>query len=328
MHRARCLAALFVLMLTGALMMAGAGRLAADPLRLVLDGAFAPHHVPILTALEAGHFRRAGIEAVIEPGLGPNMVAVLVGQRAFDIGHLTASTAASAVSRGTPIRMVAIYQPRTALAIVGLKGRVLLEGAKSVEKLRLGITPGTADSMAFTLFRRAQSIVPSAVTVIPVDRGAKLEELLAGRLDLVLGDAAILRAGVLAQGETPEVLELADFGVPLQGFGFVANQALLGNDSGLVRRALAAIRAGFADAAADPLAACRAARARHALVESDEACEAALVIFLGHVTPASAAGWGRQSGEAWQRMIEAMRASGEIHGTRPPSFYFTNSVAP
>ena len=43
---------------------------------------------------------------------------------------------------------------------------------------------------------------------------------------------------------------------------------------------------------------------------------------------ALAAGWGRQSGEAWQRMIEAMRSVGEIQGTRPPSFYFTNSVAP
>ncbi len=294
----------------------------------MLDGPFAPHHVPILTAQEAGHFGRAEIEPVIEPGLGPNMVAVLVGQRAFDLGQLTASVAAAAVSRGTPIRMVAIYQPRTAYAIVGLKGRVQLAGAKSIVGLQLGITPGTADSMAFALFRRAQSIAASAVTVIPVDRGAKLGELVAGRFDLVLGDGASLRAGLLAQGETPEVLDLAEYGVPLQGFGFVASEALLGSNSGLIRRALGAIRAGFVDAAADPAAACRAARARFAMSETDEACAAALVIFLAQVMPPSAAGWGQQSGEAWQRMIEAMRAGGEIQGTRPSSFYYTNAVVP
>ena len=322
MHRARCLVALFLLMLTSA------APLAAEPLRLVLEGAYAPHHVPILTALERGHFGRAGIELLMEPGLGPNMVAVLVGQRAFDLGHIAAPAAAAAISRGAPIRMVAIYQPRTALAIIGVKGRVLLDRAKSVEGLRLGLTPGTADTMAFTLFRRAQSISTSAVTVIPVVRGAKLTDLVAGRLDIILGDGAMLRAELLAQSETPEVLELADFGVSLQGFGFVASQALLDSNAELARRALGAIRAGFIDAAADPLVACRATRTRYALADSDEACAAALAIFLAQVTPPAAPGWGRQSGEAWQRMIEAMRWVGEIQGTRPPSFYYTNAVTP
>ena len=301
---------------------------AAEPLRLVLESAYAPHHVPILTAQERGHFRRAGIELLIEPGLGPNMVAVLVGQRAFDLGHLAAPAAASAVSRGAPIRMVAIYQPRTALGIVGVKQRVRLETARSVEGLRLGITPGTVDSMSLTLFRRAQSIGVSALTVIPVERSAKLSELVAGRLELVLGDVAILRAGLLAAGEEPEVLDLADFGVPLQGLGFIAHQELLGSNAGLARRALGAIRAGFVDAAADPLAACRSIRTHYAVANSNEACATALGIFLAHVTPPGAEGWGRQSAGAWQRMIEAMRSVGEIQGTRPASFYYTNAVAP
>ena len=123
MHRARLLVA-------SVLLLASAAPVAAEPLRLVLEGAYAPHHVPILTALERGHFDRAGIELVMEPGLGPNMVAVLVGQRAFDLGHISAPVAAAAVARGAPIRMVAIYQPRTALAIIGLKGRVQLDTAK------------------------------------------------------------------------------------------------------------------------------------------------------------------------------------------------------
>lgn len=322
MHRVRALFAVVLLLLSGV------GPAAGEQLRLLLESGFAPHHVPILTAQERGHFARAGIQLLIEPGLGPNMVSVLVGQRAFDLGHVTAPAAAAAVSRGAPIRMVAIYQPRTALGLVGIKVRVKLETARSIEGLRLGITPGTVDSMALALFRRSQSIGVSALTVIAVDRGAKLSELVSGRLELVLGDVAIMRAGLLAMGEVPEMLELAEFGVPLQGFGFVAHQALLGENSDLVRRALTAIRAGFVDAAADPLAACRGARARHPVAESDEECAAALSIFLSYVTPPASAGWGRQSVEGWQRMIEAMRSAGEIQGTRPASFYYTNAVVP
>jgi len=309
------------------LLHAATASLAAEPLRLVLESAYAPHHVPILMALVQGHFARAGIEPLIEAGLGTNMVAVLVGQRAFDLGHINAPAAAVAISRGAPIRMVAIYQPRTAFGLVGLKGRVQLDRPASVEGKRLGLTPGTADTMALSLFRRANGIGTSAITVIPTDRGAKLADLAAGRLDIVIGDATFLRAGLLAIAQEPEVLELADFGVNLQGFGFVASQALLGENSDLARRALGALRAGFTAAAADPAGACRDTRARFNLADSDEICIQALTIFLASLAPPSA-GWGQQSVDAWQRMIEAMRAVGEIQGTRPTSFYYTNAVIP
>jgi NitT/TauT family transport system substrate-binding protein len=300
---------------------------AVEPLRLVLDSAYAPNHVPILLAVVRGNFARAGLDLVVEPGLGANMVTVLVGQRAFDLGHVTATAAAVAISRGTPIRMVALYQPRSAQALVGIKGKVRLEGPKSVEGLRLGITPGTIDSMLLSLFRRANNIGVSALTLIPTDRSAKLADLAAGRLDLVLGDGLVLRGALQEAGLDPEVLDLAEYGVPLQGFGFVASQGLLASNPDLLRNALAAIRAGFAETAADPLAACRAVRERFAVAESDAACAAVLRIFLARAMPAEA-GWGKQSPEAWQRMIEAMRSVGEIQGTRPPSFYFTNAVVP
>lgn len=295
---------------------------------MVVEGAFVPHHVPLLLAATQGHFDRAGIQATVEPGLGANMVAVLVGQRAFDLGHLPANAAAAAIARGMRIRMVALYQPRSTLALVGIKGRVRLDGASSVEGLRVGITPGSQDAMALGMFRRAQSIGISALTITPIGRSNRLSELVEGRVDVVVGDGAALRARLLARGQEPEVLELAQYGVPLLGLGFVASQALLTSNPDLARRALAAIRAGFAEAAADPPAACRATRAGYGLADSDAACTAALTIFLAHVTPPASPDWGRQSDEAWQRMIEAMRAAGELQGTRPSSFYFTNAVVP
>jgi len=91
------------------LLLAATGPLAAQQLRLVVEAAFAPHHVPILTAVARGHFQREGIDVTVEAGLGANMVAVLVDQRSFDLGHIPASAAAGAVARGTQIRMVAVY---------------------------------------------------------------------------------------------------------------------------------------------------------------------------------------------------------------------------
>jgi NitT/TauT family transport system substrate-binding protein len=322
MRRARCLALAAVMLLAGAL----PGL--AEPLRLLVDTAYQPHHVPILTAALRGHFQREGIELLLEPGLGPNRTAVLVGQRAFDMGHVSAPAAAAAIAAGTPIRMVAIYQPRTTLAVVGIQGRVRLAAPRAVEGLRVGITPGTIDTTALTLFRRANNIGLGAMTVLPTDRGAKLQDLLGGRLDVAIGDGVVMRAALREQGLEAELLELSELGVKLMGFGFVASQTLLTANPGLVKRALAAVRAGFAETAADPAGACAAARARFRLSATDEACTATLGIFLGTVMPPGAPGWGRQQVEGWQAMLEAMRASGDLQGTRPTSFYFTNNVVP
>lgn len=301
---------------------------AAEPLRLLLDTAHAPHHAPILAAVERGHFARARIEATVEVGLGANMVAVLVGQRAFDLGHVPSAAAAGAISRGTPVRVVAVVQPQTPLAFVALADKVRFDGARSIEGLRVGLTPGTVDSMALALFRRARNMGISALTVVPTDRGTKLAELIAGRVDVVIGDGLAMQAALRAQGQTPTALPLATRGVPLMGFGFIAPQTVISANPDLLRRALAAIRAGFADAAADPDGLCAELQPRYRLAERPEDCAAALRLYLPSTSPPDSAQWGRQAPEAWQRMIEAMRAGGEIQGTRPPSFYYTNAMVP
>jgi NitT/TauT family transport system substrate-binding protein len=306
---------------------------AAEPMRLLLDSAHAAHHAPILAAVERGHFARQRIEPAIESGLGANMVAVMVGQRAFDLGHVTTAAAAGAISRGTPVRVVAVVQPQTALAFIGLADKRNFDGARSIEGLRVGLTPGTIDSMALTLFRRARNMGISALTVVPTDRSAKLAELVAGRVDVVIGDGLAMRAALRAQGQEAAVLPLAERGVPLMGFGFIAPQTVITANPDLLRRALAAIRAGFADAAADPDGLCAELTPRYRLAERAEDCADALRLYLSSTTQPGDPGpdsakWGRQSPEAWQRMIEAMRAGGEIQGTRPPSFYYTNAVLP
>jgi NitT/TauT family transport system substrate-binding protein len=315
------------LVLAVLLLLADAMPAAAQRIRLLLEGAPAPRHVPILAAVAGGHFAREGLDASVEAGLGANMATVLVGQRAFHLAHVSAPAAAAAISRGAPIRMVAIHQPHTALALVGLQGKVRLDGPRAVEGLRVGVAPATVDGLVLSLFRRAQGIGISAMTVIPTEQASKLTDLLAGRFDAVVGDGPSMRAALQAQGQVPEVMMLAGQGVALQGFGFIASQAMLDENPEMLRRGMRALRAGFAAAAADPAASCAAVRAAHDVAETDTACTAALRVFLETLAP-PVAGWGRQSPETWLRMIEAMRAAGEVQGSRPPSFYYTNAVIP
>jgi len=292
------------------------------------SGAWAPHHAPFFLATARGYFAEAGIEALVEPSLGGNTVAVMVGQRAFDLGQVPASTAAAAISRGAPIRVVAVYQPRNALAVVGIAGKVTFDGPKSLIGLRLGVTPGGPDSMALGIFRRANNLGMSALLVMPTEPGAKLPGLASGRLDAVVGNAQVLAAGLRADGQEPQVLMLGQYGVPLMGLGFVTPQSEMTAKADLLRRGLDAIRRGFAAAAQAPNEACAVMRDAIAMTETEEQCVALLAGFLATTMPAGDKGWGRQAPEDWARMIEAMRGAGEIQGTRPPSFYFSNTMLP
>lgn len=300
----------------------------AQPLRLLLDGAWAPHHAPYFLGIERGLFTQAGIDATLEPTRGSTAVAAMIGQRDFDLGQMTASGAAAAIARGVPMRMIAIYQPRTALAVVGIKGRIRLQGPRSLDGLRVGVTPGAIDGLAMTLFRRANALGTSTMTILPINARDKLAALISGRVDAVIADGLALRAALRAVDAQAEMLELADNGVPLQGLGFVASQAFLAGNADLTRRALGAIRRSFAAAAADPQAACQVTKLKVVLAESQVHCVEALKDFLARTTPPDSPAWGRQTPEAWGRMIEMLRATGEIQGTRPASTYYTNEFLP
>lgn len=301
---------------------------AAEPLRLVMDAAWSPRHAVYFSAIEAGHFARAEIAPVVEPARGGRSVAVLVGQGAYDLGQVSAVIAATAIASGAPLRMVAVLQPRSPLALVGIAGRITLAGPWDIRGLRVGATPATVDGMAMAIFRRANALGSNEITVVPVEAADERAALIAGQVDAVVADAVEMGAALRAAGHAPTMLDLAAHGVPLQGLGLVASQSLLAGNPSLVRRALAAIRAGHADAAADPQAACVRMKFHVALVETEAQCAEALRQYLARTMAPDPASWGNQAPEVWTRMIAAMRAAGEIRGTRPASSFFTNAYLP
>jgi hypothetical protein len=92
---------------------------------------------------------------------------------------------------------------------------VASKGSLTATAHAAGVAPATVDGLVLSLFRRAQGIGISAMTVIPTEQSAKLSDLLAGRFDAVVGDGPRMRAALLAQGQVPEVMELAGQGARL-----------------------------------------------------------------------------------------------------------------
>ncbi|WP_170182178.1 ABC transporter substrate-binding protein [Phreatobacter stygius] len=296
--------------------------------KVLLDWAWLPYHAPFLIAEERGFYREAGLAVSLEQGRGSATTALLLSQGGFDIAHLNITNATQMIGRGGSIRIIGLYQHRTAAAFIGIRGRVKLDGPRSLRGLKIGSTPGGSDALSLRIFMRANGMGPTDLNVVSLDSNAKTTALFGGSIDVVSGDSPAFDAYVRATGQQPETLQLADAGVPLLGFGFAANTAFLGRNPELVRQFLAASRRGFVEAARDPQAACELIRTKVHLAGTVERCVDYFKGLMALSTAPTDPGWGRMSEAEWNQLVRTLQAVGELPADVQAAQYYTNDFVP
>lgn len=311
------------------LMAGGSARAQAlQPVRVLLDWGWLPYHAAFFIAKDRGYFRDAGVDVTFEEGRGSNTTAILVGQGGYDMGHLNVTNAVAAMARGVPLRVVALYMHRSPASFVGIAGKVKLDGPESLAGLRIGSTPGGSDGLSLSVFSRMFKIPASSLNVISLDASSKTAALVTGQVDVVSGDSHAYSAIVRSTGKQAVVLQLADYGLPLLGFGFAANETFLREHQRAVAGVLAGYRRGFADMAADVPAACAMIRARVQVAGSQEQCVDYARGYIALATPAGDAGWGRSTPEEWQKLVDTLVGVGEIKQAPAIGAIYTNSALP
>lgn len=300
----------------------------AESLTVVLDWAWRPHHAPFVLAMDKGYYKEAGLDVVIEQGRGSGSSAVLVGEKNFELAHLNVTNAAQAIGKGVPIRVVSVYQHKTASAFIGVKGRVTLEKADDLKSLKIGSTPGGSDQLGLTVFSKVTGIPREELNVVSLEGNTKTAALLTGQVDVVSGDTYAFLALVRAGGEEPVVLAHADLDVPLLGFGFAANEEVLEQKPEAIRTFLEVTKRAYVEAAADYEASCQLLMDKVDYIGSMEGCIEYFSNLVDLSDEPGSENWGRQSAEEWDKLVGLMRDIGEIQSDKPASAYYTTQVEP
>jgi NitT/TauT family transport system substrate-binding protein len=300
----------------------------AESVNVLLDWSWLPYHAAFFLAQERGYYREVGLEPHIEQGRGSVTTAMMVGQGGFDIGHLNITNAAAAIAKGVPLKVVAVYQHRTAASFVGIKGKVKLDGPQSLVGLKIGSTPGGSDGLSLAIFRKVNHIPENALDIVSLDAMAKTAALVSGRVDVVSGDVHAYTAIARGAGLDPVAMQLADFGVPLLGFGFAVNQNYLAQHPDVVKRFLAATKKGFADMAADVDGACKLIKSKVEVPGSQAQCVDYASGFIKLITPATDPAWGHQSAAEWEKLIDTLKSVDEIKSDKPVGDYYTDALVP
>jgi NitT/TauT family transport system substrate-binding protein len=296
--------------------------------KVLLDWAWLPYHTTFLVAQEKGYYKEAGLDVQLEQGRGSATTALMLSQGGFDIAHLNITNATQMISKGGALKVVDIYQHKTGAAFIGIKGKVKLDGPQSLKGIKIGSTPGGSDGLSLKVFTAANKMKLSDLNVVALDANAKTAALFSGTIDAVSGDSPAFNAYVRATNQQPETLQLSDFGVPLIGFGFAANNGWLAKNPEVAAKFLAATRRGFAEAARDYKAACELMQAKVHLAGTVERCVDYNNGVLALSTPPGDATWGRQSDEEWTRLLATLKDAGELFGDKPLTTYYTNDSVP
>jgi NitT/TauT family transport system substrate-binding protein len=316
-----CMLAAFALCLSGPAQ-------AQEKLRLGLDWGYLPYHAHLVIGQKKGYFAQEGIELVMEPGRGSGSTAIMLGQDNYDIAHLNTTNAAVAISKGVPIKVISVYQPKTAASFIGLADKVQIPDVEALKKYRIGSTPGGSDQLSLRIFRAVNKLSETDLNLVSLDANAKQTALLSGSIDVISGDGFAYGAIIRGTGKQPTIFALSDFGVPLLGFGYSVNTEFAAAKPELVRGFLKAAKRSWQDAAADVPAACELARAELQLPHKQEACVDYLNGLLAISADPSDPAWGRQSPEMWSALLNTLTGVGEITGKADPAAYYTNDFAP
>ncbi|TKT78313.1 ABC transporter substrate-binding protein [Aquamicrobium sp. LC103] len=301
---------------------------AQEQIRLGLDWGYLPYHAPLVIGQEKGYFKDEGIDLVMEPGRGSGTTAIMLGEGNYDIAHINTTNAAVAISKGVPIEVAAVYQIKTAASFIGLADKVNLADVEALKGYRIGSTPGGSDQLSLRIFRAVNDLSEFDLNVISLDANAKQAALLSGSIDVISGDGFAYGAIVRGTGQEPEIFALADYGVPLLGFGYSVNTDFAKRHPELVKGFLRAVKKSWQDAASDVPAACELAREKLQLTHKQEACVDYFNGLLAISADSQSPDWGQQSEQMWVDLLKTLAEVGEIGGSYEVTDFYTNEFVP
>jgi NitT/TauT family transport system substrate-binding protein len=302
---------------------------AAEPvdINLRLDFTINGKHAAFLAGIEQGYFADAGINLTVAEGRGSLASAQLVVSKDDPFAFVDATSAASVIAEGAPVKMIAIFSQQTPTAAISfdtldspedLKGKV-------IGYFALGSVPLTWEA-----FKAQNNLSSSDFTEINLEATSLLPALLEGQIDVDLGlvNAEGAAAPVLS-GNPVNMLRFADWGVNALAHGILVHQDLIDEDPDLVRRFVEASVRSWEYTVENPEAAVDALMA--AFPESnreiiENQLESSLDLIHTPNSEGQTLGW--MAPEDWQATIDLLVEYGDLQSDVPVTNYYTNEFIP
>jgi NitT/TauT family transport system substrate-binding protein len=281
-------------------------------------------YAPLFVALEKGYYKAEGLDVALSEGNGAQNVLKLLASGNEKFGYGPAVAAASAVSQGLPVKVIALYQTSAPMGVIAFPDTAL-KVPKDLEGKRLAISVGETFGDMIRPFTRVNNVDLGKIQLIQMDASARTMQFLTRKVDVM----SVYLSNELPQiekraGVRFNVLKVTDFGLNVLGSSMYVSNDFAEKHPEIVKKLLRATANGYRDAMADPAAAARAMAKHMAVPEQPDvlAQQVAATVVSTNAPAGKPIGW--QADADWQANLNLLQETGAIAEVKALSVYFSN----
>ena len=222
---------------------------------LMLNWYVYSEHAPLMLGKERGYFDQEGIDLDIQEGRGSGVTVQAVAAGTANVGYVDVPTMMKAASKGAPVIAVGVALQTSPMSVMGFSDKNIRK-PEDIKGKTVAVTPGDSMSQIWPLFLKKTNLKDSDFKTVSGDAQTKLNAVLNGQADLLLGyvmDQAIKLQDAAHKPVTP--IRFSDYGINMVSSGFIVQKEYLQKHQDLVRRFLRAATRSLEEATKNPEAA-------------------------------------------------------------------------
>lgn len=281
---------------------------------------------PLYAAQEKGFYQKEGLAVRMGEGAGAQAALGALIQGQEDAVVLPGIFALTAVQKGMPVKLVAIYHPRTPLALISMPDKPV-STPRDLEGKTVAHAVGDTATEYLSVLCKLNGVDCGKVKKIQMNAQARYPQFIARQVDVTSTYTNVDLPLLEKQNKMKfVVMDLAKYGLAVPGLAVVSSDANIAKKTEVLKRYLRATGAGVRDAKRDLDGATRA-MIKNWPGGPDADIVAAQVKATMAAVPEPA---GKPVGWIDDKLIadtlQMLKSVGEIDNPKPLNAYFTNSL--
>jgi NitT/TauT family transport system substrate-binding protein len=326
MFTPRIAPALLFLCLLVAPLLASSSSWAEDVFNVRFSWKLKGEYAPFYLARDEGLFTKVGYNVHLGEGAGAEAALGALVQGQEDVVVIPGIYALSAVSKGLPVKMIALYQPKAPVAIISFPDKPITS-PKELEGHSLVGTVGDTTTDYLKVFCKINAIDCDKIKLVMLNNQARLPQFMSRQVDALSTywniDVPQLE---FSSKQKFVVLDVSKYGLIEPGLSIVTSDAAIQNNPERLKNFIHALSQGFVDSKESPKAAAEALS--NAWQGAPDAEVVETQVKLSNDTFVSSAGepLGWVDDGVVTAALALLKDSGQIETVKPHGSYYTNKL--
>jgi NitT/TauT family transport system substrate-binding protein len=275
---------------------------------------------------EKGLYQKQGIDVVLGEGAGAQAALGGLVRGNEDVVILPAIFAISAIEKGMPVKIAALYQERAPVVLISWPDNAVTTPSQ-MEGKSLATIVGDPASTYLDAFCAINKIDCDKINKVQIDPQLKFPQFMQKRVDLIPVytdyDLPLIEART---GKKFAVLDLPKFGLSVPGLAAVVSNKSIAEKAEVLRRFLLATNEAIEVTKSDPAAATSALKNAWSAVSSDEEIKAQIVATSETLTFEKGKPIGWIDDKTISNALKLMSSAEHLESTKPTIEFYTNEL--